>query len=177
MKMLGLLIWLVAGAVQAAQTDETFLVTGTVIENPFGDPGLGTPGQSLQFQYTFNPLADSQDNPITAISYSLNGGAFQSDWGWGGGDANNFTLYPGNGAEISLNMSQGTMLVYGNDGSGAYARVNNMQQMGVQSLTAQAPEIDPNGWVSGLTLLIGGLFVLRGRLLRHDLVDRGGLRC
>ena len=47
----------------------------------------------------------------------------------------------------------------------------------VSQFSAQAPEIDPAGWVSGLTLLIGGLLVLRGRLLRHDLVDRGGLRC
>ena len=47
-----------------------------------------------------------------------------------------------------------------------------------QFSAAKAPEIDPAGWVSGLTLLIGGLLVLRGRrLLRHDLVDRGGLRC
>jgi len=30
-----------------------------------------------------------------------------------------------------------------------------------------APEIDPNGAISGLTLLLGGLAVLRGRNLKH----------
>lgn len=32
-----------------------------------------------------------------------------------------------------------------------------------QSVTASAPEIDPAGMLSGLTLLAGGLAVLRGR--------------
>jgi len=179
MKMLGLLIWLVAGAVQAADTDMTFLATGTVIQSPYGNPGWGTPGDILQFQYTINPLINpeqdpSQLGPITSIAYSVNGGAFHPDNGWGymslGQDGYGFTLYPGNGAEISLNMNTGIMLEYDNEGFGNYARVNSVQQIGgTQALTAQAPEIDPAGWVSGLTLLIGGLLVLRGQRVRHTL--------
>jgi hypothetical protein len=32
-----------------------------------------------------------------------------------------------------------------------------------QSFAAQAPEIDSKGWAAGLTLLIGGLLVIRGK--------------
>ena len=182
MKMLGLLIWLVAGAVQAAQTDETFLVTGTITENMWGAPETGT----LQFQYTIDPLLNPEQDPtqlgpITSMAYSINGGAFQPDNGWGTVDVNSgsFILYHGSGTQISYDASHGTMVLFDHDLNGEIANVTSVERGGgAQTFSAQAPEIDPAGWVSGLTLLIGGLLVLRGRrLLRHDLVDRGGLRC
>ena len=165
------LLMLVAGV---AQADDTFLVTGTMTENPWGDPSMGQAGQSLQFMYTVNPLVNpdedpSQRGPITSLAYSINGGAFIPDNGWGSVNLqdDSFTLYPGSGSMISYDPSQGKMFLYDHSLTAAYANVTSFQKMGVQGLqAAQAPEIDPRGLASGLMLLIGGLLVLRGG--RHE---------
>jgi hypothetical protein len=54
------------------------------------------------------------------------------------------------------------MLVYDLSGAGAYANITNIKEI----LPASAPEIDPSGLVSGLTLLLGTLFVIQGRRTR-----------
>ena len=107
------------------------------------------------------------------------------------GSGYGFTLFPGNGVEISLSIALGlgapagiipgstvdtipnwglvaeappgsvkaSMLVYDLSGAGAYANITNIQEV----RPASAPEIDPSGLASGLTLLLGSLFVTRGR--------------
>jgi len=57
-------------------------------------------------------------------------------------------------------------------GTAAYAgwqpitRVTQLQFSSVTPPTVAAPEIDPAGALSGLTLLLGGLAVVRGRRFR-----------
>jgi hypothetical protein len=111
------------------------------------------------------------------------------------GSSYGFTLFPGSGAEISLSILLGpgapagiipgstvdtipnwglvagappgsvtaSMLVYDLSGAGAYANITNIKEV----LPASAPEIDPSGLASGLTLLLGSLFVIQGRR-NHD---------
>ena len=105
-----------------------------------------------------NPLGDT----LVMSLYTPLGG--QSATG------SDFLIYYAGGGEYGY--CQGTGLC--DQGPMVFTAENKVSQFSA----AKAPEIDPAGWVSGLTLLIGGLLVLRGRrLLRHDLVDRGGLRC
>jgi hypothetical protein len=204
---------LATGAAQAQVTTDssvTLLATGTVTPMygyPIGTLDSGsTPkiGDTLQFEYTVDPSANpTQDpsmlGPITAIAYSLNGSPFFPDNGYGtfsvaAGSGYNFTLFPGNGAEISLSIDLGpgapariipgstvdtipnfglvagappgsvttSMLVYDLSGAGAYANINSLKEI----IPASAPEIDPAGLASGLTLLLGGLFVIQGRRTR-----------
>lgn len=163
-----LCLLLISGS--ALAQDQTFLVTGTITQNMWGVPETGM----LQFQYTINPLINpeqdpSQRGPVTSVAFSVNGGAFQPDNGWGTVDiaSGGFTLYPGSGAMISYDARQGTMLVYDYSLNGEFANVTSVQQVSA-SLPSQAPEIDSKGWASGLTLLIGGLLVLRGRRSASD---------
>ena len=173
---------LTTGAVQAQiSTDsETFLATGIIAPMygyPVGTlPSGSTPkvGETLQFEYTYDPSSNPTDipgvvGPITSIAYSVNGSPFYSDNSSYQlfGSVYNFTLYPGNGAEISLNSANGgSMLIYDVSGDGAYAKLGNIKEI----IPASAPEIDPAGLAGGLTLLVGGLLVIQSRQTR----DRGG---
>jgi hypothetical protein len=210
---------LATGAVQAqVATDDsvTLLATGTISSMygyPIGTLGSGsTPkiGDTLQFEYTVDPSVNpnqdpSMNGPITAIGYSVNGSPFFPDNGYGhisasAGLGYGFTLFPGNGAEISLSIALGagapagiipgstvdtipnfglvagappgsftaSMLVYDLSGAGAYANITSLKEI----LPATAPEIDPAGLVSGSTLLLGGLIVIRGRRTRQTLEVR-----
>jgi hypothetical protein len=116
---------LATGAAQAQVTTDgsvTLLATGIVAPMygyPIGTFAGSAPevGDTLQFEYTVDPTVNptqnpSTDGPITAIGYSLNGSPFVPDNGYGhisatAGSAYNFTLYPGNGAEISLSILLG----------------------------------------------------------------------
>jgi hypothetical protein len=169
---------LTTGAAQAqVSTDEseTFLATGVIAPMygyPIGTLDSGaTPkvGETLQFEYTVDPSTNPTDipgvlGPITAIAYSVNGAPFYSDlasYQLFGNDYN-FTLYPGNGAEISLSSANGSMLVYDLGGAGAYANITNIKEI----LPTSAPEIDSAGLAGGLTLLVGGLLVIQSRRSR-----------
>ena len=164
---------LTTGAAQAqVSTDdsETFLATGIIAPMygyPIGTLDSGaTPkiGETLQFAYTYDPSSNPTDTPgvigpITSIAYSVNGSPFYSDNSSYQifGSVYNFTLYPGNGAEISLSPT--SMLVYDLSGAGAYANLTNIKEISPTS----APEIDPAGFAGGLTLLVGGLLVIQSR--------------
>jgi hypothetical protein len=204
---------LAAGAAQAQVTTDgsvTLLATGIVTPMygyPVGTLAGSSPevGDTLQFEYTVDPTVNpTQDpstvGPITAIGYSLNGSPFVPDNGYGhisatAGSAYNFTLFPGNGAEISLSILLGpgapagivpgstvntvpnfglvagappgsvtaSMLVYDVNGDGAYANITSIKEIS----PASAPEIDPAGLASGLTLLLGSLCVIQDRKSRN----------
>ena len=173
---------LTTGAAQAqVSTDdsETFLATGIIAPMygyPVGTLNSGsTPkvGETLQFEYTYDPSSNPTDvpgvvGPITSIAYSVNGSPFFPDNSSYQlfGSVYNFTLYTGNGAEISLaSANGGSMLIYDVSGDGAYANLTNVKEI----VPASAPEIDPAGLAGGLTLLVGGLLVIQSRQTR----DRG----
>lgn len=205
---------LATGAAQAQGTTDgsvTLLATGTITPMygyPIGTLDSGSSpktGDTLQFEYTVDPTVNptqdpSMNGPITAIGYSVNGSPFYPDNGYGhinvsAGSGYNFTLFPGNGAEISLSILLGagapagiipgstvntvpnfglvagapsgsvtaSMLVYDLSGAGAYANITSIKEIS----PASAPEIDPSGLASGLTLLLGSLCVIRDRRSRH----------
>lgn len=148
------------------------------------DPLLPPPqvpnlGPVVALSYSFNGLPFVSD-----VGYG--------NMGVSTGSGYNFTLYPGNGAEAELSIRLGpgapagiipssalntipnfalaagappgsvnaSMLVYDVSGSGAYANITSIKEVGA---VAAAPEIDPAGLAGGLTLLLGGIAVLRGR--------------
>jgi hypothetical protein len=152
-----LLALLLIGSVQAAPV--TLLVTGTVTPGygyPVGTMGDGIApqlGDTLQFKYTVddtaNPTQDpSQLGPIVSIGYSINGSEFQSDNGWGVFSVTQdsdyiFTLYPGNGAEITLRIVETPQAPPGVISSNDFETVPNW------ALVAQAPP----GSVTGTMLV------------------------
>jgi hypothetical protein len=144
--------------------------------NPTQDPSMNGPITAIGYSLNGSPFFP--DNGYGHINSSA-------------GSSYGFTLFPGSGAEISLSIALGagapadiipgstvdtipnwglvagappgsvaaSMLVYDLSGAGAYANITDIKEI----LPASAPEIDPAGLASGLTLLLGGLFVIQGR--------------
>jgi hypothetical protein len=99
---------------------------------------------------------------ITAFDSAGNviGGAgidpFGSNPGWGFG-----TISAGDGSMIEGNPGISTLLIGGT--TGTHQGIN---EIAYASIPLSAPEIDTTSAASGLTLLLGGLMVLRGRRVR-----------
>lgn len=171
--MIRIALLMLVGVAQA--DDLTFIATGTV-----NDPSW-TPthqhlnvGDTMQLEYTIDPsnvrtVVDGmfEGGPVIALSYSFNGSPFTNFYGdtfadsaTPDGNSYSWDLQPSVGTEAYLNISGGQMSLRDLNYNGGDANITNIQQIGnVQ----QAPEIDPRGLAGGLTLLIGGLLVLRGR--------------
>jgi hypothetical protein len=147
--------------------------------NPTQDPIMNGPITAIGYSINGSPFYP--DNGYGHIDSSA-------------GNAYGFTLFPGSGAEITLSIALGpgapagiipgstvntipnwglvaeappgsvaaSMLVYDLSGAGAYANITNIKEI----LPASAPEINPSGLASGLTLLLGSLLVIRGRRTR-----------
>jgi hypothetical protein len=85
------------------------------------------------------------DSAGNIVAQAFNGQSFGSGFGWD------------NATVTTTTNDISTVLIGGHD---SYRGINQIQ---FGSAPTQAPEIDPTSAVSGLTLLLGGLLVLRGR--------------
>jgi hypothetical protein len=147
-------------------------------------PSTVNGGPVVALSYSFNGA------PFTNF-FGTEFGDFAGAVAGGAGGSYGFELQPSHGTEVFLNVSLGqgapagiipssnlnvipnwslvagaplgsvtaTAFIEDLTGSGAEADITNIKQVGAVS----APEIDPAGLVSGLTLLLGGIAVLQGK--------------
>ena len=165
-------LWLMVGMGIAQADDLTFLATGTINYPSF------TPthqrlniGDIMQLEYTIDPSTTRtsdggvfEGGPVVALSYSFNGSPFIDFFGnvfadeaHVDGNSYSWDLQPSHGTEAYLNVSTGQMSLRDINLDGGQADITNIQQI------TRAPEIESKSAAGALTLLLGGLAVMRGR--------------
>ena len=167
-------LWLMVGMGIAQADDLTFIATGTI-----NYPSASPTGQSLkigdimQLEYTIDPSMTRtavngifEGGPVVALSYSFNGSPFTDFYGnvyadeaHVDGNSYSWDLQPSHGTEAYVNVSTGQMALRNINLDGGQADITDIKQLSPMS----APEIESTSAASALTLLLGGLAVLRGR--------------
>jgi hypothetical protein len=125
-------------------TDGAVGISGSLSSNGMVD--IGTATNPTLFAGTLSGI-----NTIMGVATSLDGDVYDVTF--------TRTSAPATTSIVGDWSGIGTAVVIGSGGNGA----TQIDDLVIASTASSAPEIDPASAASGLTLLLGGLLVLRGR--------------